>query len=124
VRFKPPPIDNDNKIPWRVEFRIMETQPKMEDNLYFSIFTELMKRMICEPCLKFNFYMPISMVDENFRQAHQKNSILKQKFWFRKDYRSNSKKDMYIELTLKEFILGKKWQFQGMIQTIDDYFKL
>ena len=64
VRFKPPP-DLKEDMPWRVEFRTMEMQPTIEDNIKFCTVIELLSKIICDEDMDCNFYMPISKVDEN-----------------------------------------------------------
>ena len=48
----------------------MEIQPTIEDNLRFSIITELLKKIICEKEMDVNFYIPISKVDINQERGH------------------------------------------------------
>lgn len=81
MRFKPPPPESD--IGWRVEFRSMEIQMTDFENAAFAIFINLMTRVILS--FKLNFYMPISKVDENMRNAHHRDAVLQQRFWFRKN---------------------------------------
>ncbi|KAG0441621.1 Glutamate--cysteine ligase [Dictyocoela muelleri] len=63
VRIKPP-----ENTGWRVEVRSMEIQPSAFENAAFSIFVFLLSRVIATYNL--NFYIPISLVDENFRRAN------------------------------------------------------
>jgi len=60
---------------------------------------------------KFNLYIPISYVDENFKRAHKRDAILKEKFFFRKNILDNGPAEI-IELTLKDLFLGCD-QFMG-----------
>lgn len=80
MRFKPPPANSD--IGWRVEFRSMEIQFTDFENAAFAIFIVLLTRAILSFGLV--FYIPISKVDENMRIAHNRDSVLYEKFWFRK----------------------------------------
>ena len=81
MRFKPPPPDAD--IGWRVEFRSMEIQMTDFENAAFSIFIVLVTRAILSYDL--NLYIPIPRTTENMETAHERDAILKSKFWFRKD---------------------------------------
>lgn len=80
MRFKPPPADNS--IGWRVEFRSMEIQVTDFENAAFSVFMVLVTRAILS--FDLNFYIPIKKVDENMERAHNVDSVLKDKFYFRK----------------------------------------
>lgn len=122
MRFKPPP-DLKIEMPWRVEFRSMELQPKISDNLKFCTVIELLSKIICEKEMDVNFYMPISLVDENQEAGYLKNAAIEQKFWFRKDIQGASE-DEYIQLTLEEILLGKENEFKGLKSLMADYFCL
>lgn len=82
MRFKPPPPDNPN-IGWRVEFRSMEIQLTDFENAAFSIFIVLLSRVILS--FDLNFYLPIPRTTENMETAHNRDAVLNDKFWFRKD---------------------------------------
>ena len=81
MRFKPPPTDAD--IGWRVEFRSMEIQISDFENAAFAIFIVLITRAILS--FDLNFYLPIPRTTENMETAHKRDSVLNDKFWFRKD---------------------------------------
>ncbi|KAG5436895.1 hypothetical protein PCANB_001648 [Pneumocystis canis] len=81
LRFKPPSPGTD--IGWRVEFRTMEVQLSDFENAAYSVFINLLTRIIV--FYKLNFYIPISKVDENMKLAHHRTSVLTEKFWFRKN---------------------------------------
>ncbi|KND86648.1 Glutamate--cysteine ligase [Tolypocladium ophioglossoides CBS 100239] len=81
MRFKPPPAENN--IGWRVEFRSMEIQVTDFENAAFSVFMVLVTRAILS--FDLNFYIPIKKVDENMERAHVVDSVLKEKFYFRKN---------------------------------------
>jgi hypothetical protein len=86
MRFKPPPATVN--MGWRVEFRSMEVQLSDYENAAFSIFIMLLTRSILH--FDLNFYIPLSMVDENMKNAQQRDAIFTQLFWFRKQVTSNS----------------------------------
>ncbi|KAL5328367.1 hypothetical protein ACEPPN_001866 [Leptodophora sp. 'Broadleaf-Isolate-01'] len=81
MRFKPPPPNND--IGWRVEFRPMEIQVTDFENAAFSVFMVLITRAILS--FDLNFYIPISKTDENMQTAHNRDAVLQDKFYFRKN---------------------------------------
>lgn len=81
MRFKPPPPDAD--IGWRVEFRSMEIQITDFENAAFSIFIVLVTRAILS--FDLNFYVPIPRTTENMETAHERDAVMRSKFWFRKD---------------------------------------
>lgn len=84
VRWKPPTVDAavSGTIGWRVEIRTMESQHTDFENAAYTVFIALLTRVI----LFFNLrlYIPISLVEENFRRASEKDAIWKQKFWHRR----------------------------------------
>lgn len=81
MRFKPPPPSNDTG--WRVEVRPMEIQITDFENAAFSVFVVLITRAILS--FDLNFYIPITRVTENMERAHERDAVLKTKFWFRKN---------------------------------------
>jgi glutamate--cysteine ligase catalytic subunit len=82
MRFKPPPPNSD--MGWRVEFRPMEIQITDFENAAFAIFIVLVTRAILS--FDVNFYIPIERVSENMQIAHKRDAVLKEKFWFRKNW--------------------------------------
>ena len=67
---------------WRVEFRPMELSLTDFENAAHSITVVLLTRAIL--ALGYNFYMPMSVVEENMRRSKAKDAILTQKFFIRK----------------------------------------
>ncbi|KAJ1554663.1 hypothetical protein HK096_002484 [Nowakowskiella sp. JEL0078] len=133
IRFKPPPPSSPN-MGWRVEFRSMEIQVTDFENAAFSIFVVLLTRTILSFSL--NFYIPISKVDANMHIAHRRDSVLEEKFWFRKNVYGQSSRftrnnvateaensddeDEYEQMTINEIINGKS-NFPGLIPLIESY---
>lgn len=81
VRFKLPPPNSD--IGWRTEFRSMEVQLTDFENAAFSIFIVLVSRVIL--AFDLTLYMPMSLVDENMKSAHERNAVTEARFFFRKN---------------------------------------
>ena len=81
MRFKPPPPGNDTG--WRVEVRPMEIQITDFENAAFSVFVVLITRAILS--FDLNFYIPITRTTENMETAHGRDSVLNDKFYFRKN---------------------------------------
>lgn len=67
---------------WRVEFRPLEIQLTDFENAAFSLMVVLLTRSIL--AMGYNFYLPISFVEENMRRAQLKDAVLEQKFFFRR----------------------------------------
>lgn len=80
MRLKPPPTE-DSTIGWRVEFRPMDIQLTDFENAALCVFLGLIVDVL--NTFNINFLLPIELVDENMRRAHQRNSLLNLKFWFR-----------------------------------------
>ncbi|KAI4201872.1 MAG: hypothetical protein LQ350_002919 [Teloschistes chrysophthalmus] len=72
LRFKPPPPQNIHDIGWRVEFRSMEVQPTDFENAAFAVFVILLTRAVL--AFDVDFYMPISMVEENMETAQGRDA--------------------------------------------------
>ncbi|GAB7365649.1 hypothetical protein MBLNU230_g6712t2 [Neophaeotheca triangularis] len=81
MRFKPPPPGNDTG--WRVEVRPMEIQITDFENAAFSVFVVLVTRAILS--FDLNFYLPIPRTTENMETAHNRDAVLNDKFYFRKN---------------------------------------
>lgn len=99
-RWKPPPVSSikylqehpdkikdsdksDKYIGWRFEFRTMEIQFTDFENAAFTALIVLITRVIL--AFQLNLYIPLSKVDSNMKTAHKRNSILDEKFYFRKN---------------------------------------
>ncbi|KAL8912591.1 MAG: hypothetical protein Q9172_007475, partial [Xanthocarpia lactea] len=93
VRFKPPPSLHSD-IGWRVEFRPMEVQMTDFENAAFVVFIMLLSRAILH--FDLNFYMPISMIDENMEKANRRDAINREHFRFRADPLLGSKLAMTV----------------------------
>ena len=117
VRLKPPPGFN-SEIGWRVELRTMEAQLKPEESVGYSMFSYFMMEMLTKK--GYNFYIPISKLDENFERAHTRDGVITEKFWFRKDIARESA-DEWVELTLDEILHGKANTFVGLFNLVFDY---
>ena len=107
MRFKPPPPNSS--IGWRVEFRPCEVQITDFENAAIVCFVVLLTRVILS--YKLNLLIPISKVDENMIRAQKRDSLKKEKFWFRRDIVSSKQdennKEEYTEFTINEIINGK-----------------
>eukprot|EP00871_Galdieria_phlegrea_P005225 jgi/Galph1/5703/GphlegSOOS_G4363.1 len=85
VRFKPPSLES--KAGWRTEFRPMEVQFTDFENAAFAVFVVLVSRIII--AFDLNFYIPISLVDQNMKTAQAKNALKERKFYFRQNVFAN-----------------------------------
>jgi len=128
MRFKPPPPRST--IGWRVEFRPVEAQITDFENAAFVCFVVLLTRVILS--YRLNFLIPISKVDENMQRAQERDAVLNQKFWFRKDLAAQNSGapsgasvetsgDTYTEMTISEIINGKGEEFPGLLPLISSY---
>ena len=119
VRFKPPP-SFDSEIGWRVELRTIEAQLTADESVAFGMFSYFFNVLVTRR--EYNFYIPISKIDENIARAHKKDAVLTEKFWFRKDIQKDSA-DEWAELTLDEILHGKPDTFVGLFNLIFDFCK-
>ena len=83
MRFKPPP-SHDSKIGWRVEFRTLDIQLTDFENSSLIVLMGLVVNIINH--FNLDFVIPIKQLDENMDLAHKRDSILKNKFWFNKNF--------------------------------------
>eukprot|EP00667_Euglena_gracilis_P001614 EG_transcript_1613 len=138
MRLKLPPPNAD--IGWRVEFRTMEVQLTDFENAAFSIFTVLLSRIVL--AFKLNFYVPISLVDDNMDRAHRRDAVQTQKFHFRRHITDHDACvsvlfeglccctanthtwDTVDEFTLDEIMNGKPDNFPGLIPMVHNYLDL
>ena len=114
VRFKPPP-SFDSNVGWRVELRPVETQLTAEESVSYVMFSYFVAEMLMKK--GYNFYIPISKLDENFARASKRDALLSEKFWFRKDVQRDSP-DEWIELTIDEILHGKADLFVGLFNLV------
>lgn len=119
VRFKPPPPDSS--IGWRVEFRPMEIQVTDFENAAFVAFVVLLNRVISS--FELNFYLPISLVDENMQIAHKRDAVNTEKFHFRKNITADSalNEAEVVKMSIDEIMNGKAGEFVGLIPMIRLY---
>ncbi|EGC38811.1 hypothetical protein DICPUDRAFT_96768 [Dictyostelium purpureum] len=123
VRFKPPPPGAS--IGWRVELRSMEVQLTDFQNAAFIVFSAILVKAIAD--LKLNFYVPISKIDENLKTAHKRNSVVNDKFYFRKNIYNNNSPNGSVEneyelMTINEIFNGKG-EFIGLVNVLKNYIK-
>ena len=105
VRFKPPP-SMDSPIGWRVEFRTPDVQLTAGLTFLFCHSLQVLSRLLIKLFDEINFYMPMSLIDENFKRANLINSATDQKFFFRVNVFEPGKAQVE-ELTILEIFEGK-----------------
>lgn len=124
VRFKPPPFNSD--IGWRVEFRVMEVQPTPFENAAFAVFVVLLTKAIAK--FNINFYIPMSLVDQNTGRAHLRNPC-DQKFFSRLETTTDRPDGPIAELSLDETFNGRApdangaGAFEGYIPLVRRYLR-
>ena len=80
LRFKNPPTA-DSDIGWRVEFRPMDIQVTDFENSALTVMVGMIANII--NTFDIDFIIPVSLVDENMKRAHERDALLEQKFWFK-----------------------------------------
>lgn len=114
VRFKAP---INEETGWRVEFRTMEIQLTADENSVFSLLIYLIVKLLNEKP-ELNFYMPITLIDENFKRAHERDSINFRKFLFRANIFDDGEPKI-AELTLKQIFFGaEEYNYPGIFKLI------
>ena len=100
LRFKPPSKEGTNG--WKVEFRVMDVQFEDLDNARLIAFMAILVRSIVSapPKLWQQFYMPITLVDQNIERAHERNSVTLGKFW----WPSQDEPEKLVEISAKEIL--------------------
>lgn len=94
LRFKPPPLPEDDTINpsnlpgWRVEFRSMEVQLTDFENAAFATVIYLIVHTILNCNMTLNPYIPMSQIEYNMKTAHKRDSILNSKFYWKKNFNS------------------------------------
>ena len=139
MRWKPPPPHAP--MGWRVEFRPMEVQFSDLENAAFTVVVMLCARVIL--FFDLSLYIPLSKVDENMTRAHERDAVLRRKFFFRKNLiplqtqcptppestpsstsannNGMSIEDEYEEMTVAEILLGRGENFPGLVPLIHAY---
>ena len=116
VRLK---IPVPNICGWRVEFRPMELQKDDYSNASFLVFMSILVRAILY--YRPNWYIPISMLDQNMDKAQKRNAVLSEKFFFKK-----TTDDNIILMTIDEVVNGQNGlmsyvtKYMSEIKMIDD----
>ena len=105
VRLKPPP-SLDSPIGWRVEFRSMDVPLAGEQVFLLSHAVQILERLLVYGNHNLNFYVPISLTDENFRRANLRNAAQEGKFFWRTNI-YDAGKPIIEELTIAEIFEGK-----------------
>ncbi|KAH3687185.1 hypothetical protein WICPIJ_001844 [Wickerhamomyces pijperi] len=123
LRFKPPTqaaVPGNVDTPgWRVEFRPMEIQITDFENAAFANFITLLGDAILAN--DFNFYIPISKIEENMKTAHKRDSTLSGKFHFKKDIKDKLNYQT-AELSLDQIINGCD-TFVGLVPWVKAHFE-
>ena len=127
VRFKPPG-NLESDIGWLMEFRSMDSPLTSREKAAIIFLVKLFKNMIMDSKLGINFYIPISLVDENFDAAVKRDSDINATYYFRRYFSSylhgkNTKKDEWVKVTLLEFLEGNS-KFSGVKALINAYIEL
>uniref|UniRef100_A0A8C9HJ80 Glutamate--cysteine ligase n=1 Tax=Piliocolobus tephrosceles TaxID=591936 RepID=A0A8C9HJ80_9PRIM len=110
VRFKPPPIfDNHlngpNSIGWRVEFRTPDIQITDFENASVVTLIMILSKFILKERL--NFYIPMSLLEENLYRASNRDALIKEKFYFRNDLKYDTKNNEIIEKSIYDIFFNE-----------------
>jgi len=114
---------------WRVEFRPLEIQLTDFENAAFAIIIAFLSRFILSR-QSVNFFLPLSLVEENMRRAELANAARTQKFYF-PESAFNTRVDKsslivapeqsdIVELSLDEIFNGNS-QFPGILPELMNF---
>lgn len=118
MRLKPPPsLDSD--IGWRTELRTMDAQLTLEMTFLLCHSTQVMNRLFVAMRDQVNFYMPMSLVHENFKRANKVNACVKEKFFQRTNIFDSGIAKVE-ELTMLEILNGTD-TFIGLRKLVDKF---
>lgn len=113
LRFKPPSLDKESRIGWRVEFRTMECQLTDFENAAYAIFVSLIGRALIH--YNYKLSIPISLVTDNMENATKRNAVNEQFFHFKDD---NGKVQL---MKINDIINGKNGMFIGLLNIVKKY---
>ena len=99
MRFKNPPTE-DSDIGWRVEFRPMDIALTDFENSALTIAVGMIANVI--NTFDLDFILPISLIDENMKRAHNRNGLLNTKFWWKVGAADQTDDTLNAEATLTE----------------------
>jgi len=116
MRLKPPG-SYDSPLGWLLEFRCMDSPITEREKTALVFITTLFFRIVNDEKLQVNFYIPISTVDKNYKEAFKRDAIVTGKFAFRKHFcpliEGYKESDEMVDLTMEEFWAGNS-EFAGM----------
>eukprot|EP01035_Chromulina_nebulosa_P020933 gene20933-27133_t len=113
---------------WRVEFRPLEIQLTDFENAAYTITIVLLARSLL--AMGYNFYLPMSKLEENFRRSQLIDAVLNEKFYVnRLSYYSNRIGEIHcpddsdvVEMSIDEIINGSEDKNHlGVIPAIKNY---
>lgn len=128
MRLKPPKLTNSSTSSWLVEVRPMELQPTSFENTAYSVFVIIFSRMVLS--LNTSFYLPISKVDCNFKNADRYSRNLsclqdyiaaekEQEFWYRANI-FDSGPPVIKKGTVQEIFMGDS-EYIGILGAVEKY---
>ena len=83
IRFKPSKTLN-GKNSWLIEFRTIEMPITSQEKYYIMHFTTLIQRIVTDPKIYTNLYIPISLADQNILTCVKRDAVKNGKFFFKK----------------------------------------
>lgn len=123
LRFKPPTQKatpgNDSVPGWRVEIRPMEISVTDFENAAFAAFSMLLARAVIK--YRPNFYVPISVAEQNMKVAHTRRCTTDGKFGFRvNSWHGQNEKAVIAQLSLDQLFNGYE-DFEGLVPVTRQY---
>jgi len=116
MRLKPP-SSFDSNLGWLLEFRPMDAPVTEIEKSLLTFLTTIFFRIVTDTRMDVNFYLPMTLVDTNFKRSFLRDSQVSQKFYARKHFcpliPGYVESDDVVEVTLDEFWNGGS-QFAGI----------
>lgn len=127
MRFKFP-SDYKKDLSWINEFRIADSPMLNKEKSVLVFFITLFNRIITDRKMGVNFYIPMSLVDENIENSHLFSALKQKHFWFRKYFSQALHgdkvwEDQYVQVTMHDFFEGNH-EFDGMKKLIQKFIDL
>jgi glutamate--cysteine ligase catalytic subunit len=92
MRFKPSK-SLKGKNSWLIEFRTVEMPVTSKEKYYMMHFITVMQRIVTDPKIYTNFYIPITLTDKNILTCVKRNAAVEGRFYYKKYFYGEKARD-------------------------------